>query len=188
VISQRRRIGGQRAKDEIAKSVDPQLPEPMNLDLKARRHPTAPGDAAAKGDALEIAFEVVTPGMIDTSQVVGVAAALQADEVAAMGAAVQHGMDLPVMPACDDDWGLAQKSRQIVAWREQFAGQGQKLPGRPEKDAGQLPAIDLRIGKHPVGDAGVAFGRPLKRGSVRNGLSLRLVHLPSSSTIRISRG
>jgi hypothetical protein len=106
------------------------------------------------------------------------AAPLQADEVAAMGAAVQHGMDFAVTPAGHDDRGLAEKARQIVARLGQLAGQRQKLPGRAEKDARQLLAIDSGIGKHAVGNTGIPLGRPLKCGLVRSGLSLRLVHSP----------
>jgi hypothetical protein len=103
VLPQRRRIGRQCTKDEIAELVDPELFQPVLIEVEPVGHPAAPDDTAAKGDALQVVFEVVTPGMIDTSQVVGMAAPLQADEVAAMGAAVQHGVDFAVMPARDDE-------------------------------------------------------------------------------------
>ena len=164
VVAERRRIGRQRAKDQIAEPVDAQLFEPVVFKAEACRHPALAGDAAAKGDAVEVAFEVVAPGVIDAGQIVGMPAPLQADEIAAMGAAVDHRMQRPVIAAGDDDRRLAEKGRQIVAGLGQFAGKRQKLPGRPEKDPGQLLAVDLRVGKHPVGDAGVALGGPLQCG------------------------
>jgi len=42
------------------------------------------------------------------------AAPLETDEVAAVGAAVDHRVDLAVLPAGDDDRGLAEKGRQVI--------------------------------------------------------------------------
>ena len=107
----------------------------MLVEVEALGHPATPRDAAAKGDALEISFEIVSPGMVDTGQIVGVAAPLEADEVAPMGAAVQHGMDFAIMPAGHDDRGLAEKGREIVAWHRQLAGQRRETARWPEKDS-----------------------------------------------------
>ena len=91
------------------------------------------------------------------------AAALQADEVAAMGAAIDHRVDLAVLPAGDDDRRLAEEGRQVVARLRQFAGEREKLPGRPEKDPAELGAVDVGVGEHPIRHPRVAFGRPFER-------------------------
>jgi hypothetical protein len=107
-----------------------ELFQPVLFEAEALRHPALPGDPAAEGDAVKIAREIVAPSVIDAGQVLGMTAAPQTDEVAAMRAAVQHRTDFAVMSAGDDDRSLSKKSRQIVARLRQFAGQGQKLPGR----------------------------------------------------------
>src|SRR5262249_27213448 len=135
VIAQRRRIGGERAEDEVAKGIHTQLLQSMLIEAEAVWHATAPSNAAAKGDALKIAFEIVTPGVIDAGQIVGMTAPLEADEVAAMGTAVLHGVDLAILATRDDDRGLADEGCQIAARCRQFVREGQKLPGRPKKDA-----------------------------------------------------
>ena len=98
IIAQRRRIGRQCAEDEIPEAVDAQFLQPVLFEAEALRHPAFAGDAATKGDAVEVAFEIVAPSVIDAGQIVGVAAPLQADEVAAMGAAVEHGVEFAIMP------------------------------------------------------------------------------------------
>src|SRR5262252_594127 len=99
VISQRRRLGRQGAEDQIAERVDAQLLQSVLIELEALRHAAAPGHPAARGDALEVAFEIVTPGVIDAGQIVRMTAPFEADEVPAMGAALQHGEDLAIMTA-----------------------------------------------------------------------------------------
>src|SRR5262249_11146698 len=109
VIRQWRRLGA-AFEYEVTELVDAQFLEAVLFEAETRRHAALAGDAAAKGDAIEVAFEIVTPGMVDAGQVVGMAASLQADEVAAMSAAVNHRVDLAVVPAGDDD------RRLPIAW------------------------------------------------------------------------
>src|SRR5215472_16949687 len=103
--------------------MDPQLFEPVLFEAKARRHSALAGHTAAKRDAVEIAFEIVAPSVIDAGQVVGMAASLQTNEVAAMSAAVDHRVDLTVIAAGDDDRRFAEKGRQVIARLRQFAGE-----------------------------------------------------------------
>src|SRR5205823_10523752 len=126
---QRGRIGGEGSKDGLAEGVDGQLFEAVLLEPEARRHAPLAGNAAPEGDAVEIACEIVAPSVIDAGQIVGVAAPLQANEIAAMGAAVDHCVDLAVLPPGDDDRRLAEKGRQVIAWLRQFTGKCQILPG-----------------------------------------------------------
>jgi hypothetical protein len=133
------------------------------FETEACRHPALAGDAAAKRDAIEIAFEVVAPRMISAGKIVGMPPPLQTDEIAAMGAAVDHGVQRAVITAGDDDRCLAEERCQVIAGFRQFTGEGQELPGRSEEDAGQLLAIDIRISEHLVGDTRIALGRPLQQ-------------------------
>src|SRR5208282_5952105 len=142
VARQRRRLGGEGAEDEVAERIDAQFLQTVLLEAEARRHPALPGPPAAEGDTVEVACEIIAPGVVDAGQVVGMAAPLETNEVAAMRAAVDHRMDLAVLPAGDDDWGLAEKGRQVIARLRQLAGECQILPGRPEKDPAELGAID----------------------------------------------
>src|SRR5262249_7887318 len=121
-----------------------------------------------------IAFEVVAPGVVDAGQIVSMAAPFQTHQIAAMGAAVNHRVDLAVLRARNDDRRLAEKGRQVVARLRQLAGERQILPGRAEKDPAELCLIDLGVAEHPVRHARIAFGRPfellLHRGPPSGGL------------------
>src|SRR5215475_5887436 len=179
---------GQRAEYEVTELVDAQFLEAVLFEAETRRHAALAGDAAAKGDAIEVALEIVTPGMVDAGQVVGMAASLQADEVAAMSAAVNHRVDLAVVPAGDDDRRLPEKRRQVVAGLRQLAAECEVLPGGPEKDAVKLGAIDVGIGEHPVRHACVAFGRPFDFDFLlHNRSSFRQSKTPCGSIPRLSR-
>ena len=159
-----RRLGRQRAEDEAGELVGAQFPKAMFLEAEAVGHAALAADAAAERDALQIAGEVVIPRMIDAGQAVrGVALALQADEIAAMGAAVEHRMDLAVLAAGDDDRGLAEKGRLVVAGLGQLVGEREVLPARAEKDAVELGLVDVGVGKHPVRDPRIALLRPGER-------------------------
>src|SRR5207247_1928143 len=163
IARQWRRLGRQGAEDEIAEGVDAQLLEAVLFEVEARWHAALTGNAAAEGHTVEIAFEIIAPGMIDAGQILGMPAPLETDEIAAMGAAVDHRVDLAVLPAGDDDRRLAEKGRQVIAGLRQLPGECEILPGRPEKDPAEFGTIDLGIGEHPIGDAGIAFGRPFVR-------------------------
>jgi hypothetical protein len=90
-------------------------------------------------------------------------APLQADEIAAMRTAVDHGVDLAIEAAGDHDRGFAEKGRREITGLRDVACEREKLPSRSEKDPGELLAIDLRVGEHPVGHARIALGRPFER-------------------------
>ena len=139
IFGQRRRLRRQRAEDEPGELVRAQFFQPVLFETEALRHAALAADAAAERDAGQIAGEIVAPGMIDAGQpVLGVAALLQADEIAAMGAAVDHRMDLAVLAARDDDRRLAEKRRLVVARLGQFVGEAEILPGGAEKDRGRV--------------------------------------------------
>src|SRR5262249_52517674 len=119
---------------------------------------------AAKGDAFEVAGEVIAPSVVVAGQVLGMAAPLQADEITAMSAAIDHRVDLAVLAAGDDNRSLAEKSRQVIARLRQLSGQDEILQIRPKEDAGKLLVLNLPIRKYPIWDAGIALGRPPEYG------------------------
>src|SRR5437764_11035311 len=80
-----------------------------------------------------------------------------------MGAAVDHGVDLAVLATGDDDRRLAEKAGFVVAGLRQFGGEAEALPSRPEKDAVEFGAVDLRVREHPVRHPRIAFLRPFER-------------------------
>src|SRR5436305_10988756 len=86
-----------------------------------------------------------------------------------MRATVDQRMDLAVLTAGDDDRRLAEKGRLVIARVRQFVVEREVLPGRPEKDAVALGAIDLRIGEHPVRHPRIALFRPFERRLERLG-------------------
>ena len=111
----------------------------MVFEAKALGHAALAADAAAKRDTLQIAGEIVIPRMIDAGQTVGgMAAVFQADEIAPMRAAVEHGVDLAVVAAGDDDRRLDEKGSLVIPRLGELAGQRQVLPARSEKDALKL--------------------------------------------------
>src|SRR5205814_1497586 len=86
-----------------------------------------------------------------------------------MRATVDHRMDLAVLTTGDDDRRLAEKGRLVIARVRQFVIEREVLPGRPEKDAVALGAVDLRIGEHPVRHPRIALFRPFERRLERLG-------------------
>ena len=76
IVAEWRGVGRHRTENEVAELLDPELLQPVLLEAEARRHAALTGDAAPKGDAVEIAFEVVAPGVVDAGQIVGMASPL----------------------------------------------------------------------------------------------------------------
>src|SRR6266542_7080295 len=95
------------------------------------RHAALALDAALKGDPGQLAGEVVAPAVIDAGDLLAVAFRGQAKEVAAMGAAVDKGVDRAVRPARDDDRDLVDGCRDPVAGLGELGFEAQVIPGRP---------------------------------------------------------
>src|SRR6266851_1654123 len=99
-----------------------------------RRHAALMPDAALEGDPGQLPFEVVAPAVIDAGDLLAVALSREAQEVAAMGAAVDEGVDRAVGPPPDDDRDLAERRRDPVAGLGDLGRQAQVIPGRPLED------------------------------------------------------
>src|SRR5438477_4782870 len=60
IVSQWRCIRRQCAKNKVSECVHAKLLQAVLFEVEALGHPATPGDTSAKGDALEVSFEVVT--------------------------------------------------------------------------------------------------------------------------------
>ena len=68
IVGERRRLGRQRAEHQPGEMVGAQLSEAVVFEAETLGHAALAGDAAAERDALQIAFEVVAPRVIDAGQ------------------------------------------------------------------------------------------------------------------------
>jgi hypothetical protein len=99
--------------------------------LKSFGHAAQAVDAALEGDALEVAAEVVAPGVVDALEVVlDVAAVVEGDQRAAMGAAVLEAVDRAVGVAHDDDRHVADLVGAVVALVGDVGLEADEVPGR----------------------------------------------------------
>ena len=96
IVLERRRLGAERAEHQPGEAFDAQLPRRVLLGLAVGGHAALAGDAAAERDAGELAGEVIGPVVIDADDLLRLAALLEAEQRAAMGAAVLEGVDRAV--------------------------------------------------------------------------------------------
>src|ERR1700691_1496764 len=87
--------------------------------------------AIFKGDAGQVAFEVVDPAVIDAGDLAAVALVGQAQQGAAVGGAVDKAIDPAARPARVDDRGLADSRGDPVAPLLDLAREAQIAPRRP---------------------------------------------------------
>ena len=120
-----------------------QLARPVILHAERGGHAALALDAVLEGDADQVALPVVGPGMVDAAEVLGVAARLERDQGAAMGAAVLEGVELAIGVARDDDGGIADGGGAVVADVGQLGGQAQEAPQRALEQPALLGRVDL---------------------------------------------
>src|ERR1700744_3099545 len=95
---------------------DPQLARAVLLHPKTLGHAALTLDAVLEGDAAQIALPVVGPGVIDATEILfALAVSVEADQRAAMRAAVFEGVDLAVIVPDHHDRGLADLGGAEVA-------------------------------------------------------------------------
>src|ERR1700744_1274820 len=112
---QRRNVVGEAAEDDAEGFGKPELARIVLLHAERGGHAALAPDAVLEGDFLEVALPVIAPGVIDAGEGLGVAAALQRDQGAAMCAAVLEGVELAVRIPAYDHRGVADKRRDEVA-------------------------------------------------------------------------
>src|SRR3981189_971750 len=110
--------------------------------------------------ARELAGEVIGPIVIDADDLACLAALLEAQERAAMRAAVLEGVDFPVPVARHHHRHVAEVRRAKRLGPRQLRFQAQECPGVAAEYARLLLGVKLAIGIDPVGDPGEPLGRP----------------------------
>ncbi len=149
--------------------------------IEIGRHAAAAVDAARERDRAQIAAQVVAPRVVDALEVLPAATVVQADQRAAMGAAVLEGAEVTVLGARDHDGHGANKRGAVVADVGEFGLQAEKVPDRAFEYALLLKRQDVGVGVHPVGDAGETF-RPNPIGDcIHRRLLLLQYPLPTRS-------
>ena len=88
------------------------------------------------------------------------AGAFDAQQVAAMGAAVDEGVDRAGRVAHDDDRGLADGGGDVVAGFGEFDGEAEVVPGGAFEQALLLARVLGGVGVEPEGHLADAVRRP----------------------------
>src|SRR3954453_3690343 len=86
-------------------------------------HAALPLDAVLERDLGQIAFEIVAPAVINAGDFLAVSLVRQEQQIAAMGAAVDGGVDSAVRPAREYNRHLADPRRDPVAGLGYLAGE-----------------------------------------------------------------
>src|SRR5262249_39697441 len=139
--------------DEPVNFGDAQFAWPVILHAERRRHPSLAVDAVLEGNTRQVALSIVRPGVIHAAELLDVAALLERDQRAAMGASVREGIELAVAIARDDDRCVTDEGRTEIADVCDLDRKAQEIPNRPANELALLGRVDLRILKHPVGNA-----------------------------------
>src|SRR5687767_13102071 len=100
--------------------------------------------AAAQGDAGERSVVAVDPAVILAAEELGAPILVLANRRAAVGAAVDEAVDLPVLVAADDDRDAADIGGLVVAGLGNLGGVADVHPGGIE-DALELSLEDLFV-------------------------------------------
>ena len=150
----------ERAEHQAAEFGDAQALEPVLVLAELRRHAALALHAVLERDAGELAGEVVGPAVIDAGEFLDAAGALQAQQVAAMGAAVDEGVDRAGRVAHDDDRGLADGGRDVVAGFGEFHREAEVVPGGSLEQALLLALVLRGVGIDPEGHLADAVRRP----------------------------
>src|ERR1700689_3506221 len=96
MLLERRNVVGKAAEHDPERFGKAKLARIVPFHAKRGRHPAFALDAILERDALEVALPVIGPCMIDAAEILGIAARLQRDQGAAMGAAVLECVKLAV--------------------------------------------------------------------------------------------
>jgi hypothetical protein len=125
---ERRNVVRETPEDDTEGFGQPQLARVVLLHAERSRHSALALDAVLEGDLLEVALPVVAPGVIDAGEGLGVAAALQRDQRAAMRATVLKRVEFSIGIPGDDDRGVADEGRDEIAGVLQLDGQAEIIP------------------------------------------------------------
>ena len=138
-------IRAERAEDQSAECRRAQLARPVPGLVEALRHAARAVYAVLEGDAAQIAFQIVAPGVIDALDAPPAPALAEADQRAAMGAAVLERMQPPVPVAAHDHRRLADEGGAPGCGLGQFRLEAQEMPCGAAEQALLLRRIHRRV-------------------------------------------
>ena len=159
---ERRRVGVERTEHQAAQHLDLELAR--RILVAARRRACRPSaHALAERDRGEVAGEIVAPVVIDADDVARLAALVDAEQRAAMRAAVLERVELAVVVARDHHRHRTDRRCAIGVRLRQFGVEAEEIPGRPAEHARLLALEQVAVGIDPVRDPRHALGGPLPR-------------------------
>ena len=157
----------ERAEDEAAIDFDPQRFQAVLLRVEILRHAALATNAVAEGDTVQLAVQIVCPGVVDAGKILAVAPFLQADQRSLVGATVDHRMDVAVFVARDDDGNFADEGGLEVARVRDVDIEAQEMPDWSPEYLFLFQGVDVRVRIKAIGDASDASFGPFK-GTVRS--------------------
>ena len=153
-------------------------PQPVLAHVELRPHAALAADAAAERDRRQLAVEPIAPLVIDADVLAGIARLLAPHQRAAMGAAVDEGLDLAVLVAVDDDRRVADPGGAEITGIGDLGLERQVTPRLPAKDPLLLAGVDVGIMIEPVRHPAVVQRRPDR--------SVNPVHVGPTSSCRVA--
>jgi hypothetical protein len=148
---ERRGVGREAREDEAVQRRGAQLARPMVGLAEGPRHAPASVRSLLERDADQGALEVVAPGVVHALEVAaGVAAVVERDQRAAMGATVLEGVDRAPGSAHHDDRHLADEGGAVVTGLLHVGLETDVAPGGAFEDAAQLRAVVALVLVDPV--------------------------------------
>ena len=127
------------------------------------RHAALALNAPLKRNGGEIALQVVGPVVIDAGQPLDRAAFLDADEIAAMGAAIDHRVEGAGLITHNDNWDIAHHGCLEIAGFGNFTAEAEETPGGALKDLFLLLREDRFIRINGIGDFAEIVRVPVQR-------------------------
>ena len=164
IVLKRGGVGAEAREDHALVRRHPQPGQAMRLGIEIGGIAAHARHAAAVGHADQLAARVVGPLVIDAAVLAGVAAGLALHRGAAMGAAVDEGVQAAVLGAADDDRRVAHERGLEVAGLRQLRLERDVVPDGPAEDrlllAGEHVGPREELERH----AAAVARRPRERG------------------------
>src|SRR5262249_32026522 len=139
---------------------DPQPGQIMLFLAELGRHAPLPLDPALERDAGQFAGQIISPAVIDAADLFDVAALLEAQQIAAVRAAVDKSVYGTIRIAGDDYRGLADRGRDVIPRLGDLWGQAKKAPGGALEDPLLFEAVLVGIGIEAERNFGQAIRGP----------------------------
>ena len=127
--------------------------EAVGRQVEIGRHAALAAGALLEGDRGQTARKIVGPVVVDAGQPpIGPSGLVDADQIAAMDAAIDHRVDAAVRVADGEDRRVADPRAPVVAGFGDFLLQHDEMPDRPAEYPGLFRLVDIGVRIDPVGD------------------------------------